>query len=169
MSTQRSINNLTFWTSLLIVIIAILTVYATFTGWFRLSTVIMGESIHHWFSFIGTGFIAIYLPVYSMLKRRYPSQLKTLLPIHVFGNLLAFVLLSAHFSHHLTRPSQAYPDLGTGIALYAAVLILIITGFVLRFHLTTRGWKSWRWVHTGVMLSFYLVIILHVLHGLEVI
>ena len=169
MSTNKTIRSGAFWMALLIVIVAILLIVATWLGWFRLSTVLWGESIHHWFSFIGAGFIGIYLPIYAILKRRYPRSSKILLPIHVFGNLLAFTFISIHFSHHLTRPPQAFPDLGTGIALYTSVVILVITGFVLRFHLVSKGWNSWRWLHTGIMLSFYLVIALHILHGLGVI
>jgi hypothetical protein len=158
-----------FWIALLIVIVAMLLVIATWLGWFRLTAVVWGQSVHHWFSFIGTGFIAIYLPIYAILKRRYPRSLKTLRPIHVYGNLLACAFISIHFSHHLTRPPQAFPDLGTGIVLYISLVILIITGFVLRFQLVNKGRNSWRWMHTGIMLTFYLVIILHVLHGLGVI
>ena len=169
MQKDKIIRNTSFWIALFIVVIGILIITATFLRWFRLSGELWGESIHHWFSYTGTGFIAIYLPIYSILKRRCPNCMKTLLPIHVFGNLLAFTFISIHFSHHLTRPPNAYPDLGTGIALFASVVILIITGFVLRFHLAAKGWKSWRWVHTGIMLSFYLIIVLHVLHGLGVI
>jgi len=165
-SNKRIINTFTFWLALIIVITAIILIVATFAGWFRLSMEILGESIHHWFSYIGAGFIGIYLPLYSILKRQYPSSLKTLLPLHVFGNLLAFTFISIHFSHHLTRPPQAFPDLGTGIALYAALVILVVTGFLLRFKLLQNGYKSWRWIHTGIMLSFYLIIVLHILHGL---
>jgi hypothetical protein len=169
MSPNKLVNSVAFWIALLLIIVAFLIFTATWLGWFRLTYVISGESIHHWFSWTGAGFIAVYLPIYAVLKRRYQGSIKTLLPIHVFGNLLSFVFISIHFSHHVTRPAQAYPDLGTGIALYTAAVILIITGFILRFQLDKKGWKSWRWLHTGMMLSFYLVVILHILHGLTLI
>jgi len=157
------------WLALLIIIAAIFVITGTWFRWFRLSAEFGGEPIHHWFSFVGAGFIAIYLPVYSIFKRRYPRIKKILLPIHVFGNLIAFTFVSIHFSHHLTRPAEAFPDLGTGIALIAALVILVITGFILRFQLVRSGYKSWHWLHTGTMLSFYLVVILHILHGVGVI
>lgn len=169
MPQNRQARSAAFWIALAIVFVAIFLTLGTWLGWFRLSMELGGESVHHWFSYIGAGFIGIYLPVYSLLKRRYPQSLKTLLPIHVFGNLLAFTAVSIHFSHHLTRPPQAFPDLGTGIALYFALVILVITGFVLRFRFVQKSYHSWRWLHTGIMLSFYLIIFLHVLHGLGVI
>ena len=165
---NRNIRSFAFWIALFIVIVAVLFIIATRLGWFRLSGVLWGESIHHWFSYTGAGFIGIYLPIYAILKRRNPRSLKTLLPIHVFGNLVAFAFISIHFSHHLTRPPQAFPDLGTGVALYAAAVILVITGFVLRFQLVAKGWRSWHWLHTGIMLSFYLIIVMHILHGLGI-
>jgi len=169
MSNNKIIGSISFWLAILIVIIAILLIAGTSLGWFRLSVEIFDESIHHWFSYLGAGFIAIYLPVYSVLKRRYPHRLKTLLSIHVFGNLLAVAAISIHFTHQLTRPPEAFPNLGTGIALIAGLIVLVITGFGLRFHFAGKGWSSWKWVHTGMMLSFYLLIIVHILHGLVVI
>jgi hypothetical protein len=169
MASNRIVKSPAFWSATLIVLIAILVITGTWLKWFRLSGELGGESLHHWFSYGGAGFIAIYLPIYSILKRRYPNKLKTLIRIHVFGNLLSSAAISIHFSHHLTRPPQTFPDLGTGIALIAALIILVITGFVLRFRLARKGWTSWRWVHTGTVLSFYLIIVLHILHGLGVI
>ena len=166
MVINRSIKSLAFWIATSIVLVAILLILATYFRWFRLTAELGGESVHHWFSYSGTAFIGIYLPLYSFLKRRYTSKQKLLLYIHVFGNLLAFSAISIHFTHQLTRPAQAYPDLGTGVALITTLVILIITGFVLRFQLIGKGLKSWRWVHTGLILSFYLIIVLHILHGL---
>jgi hypothetical protein len=167
--TNKTIRSSDFWIALVIVIVAILLIVATWLGWFRLSTVLAGEAIHHWFSWIGAGFIGIFLPIYSILKRRYPHRLKTLISIHVFGNLLAVTAISIHLSHHLTRPSQSYPDLGTGIALIAALAVLVITGFVIRFQLMRKGLKSWRWVHAAIILGFYLIIVIHILHGTGII
>jgi len=163
------VKSLSFWLAITIVIIDILVITGSFQKWFRLSGELWGESIHHWFSYVGAGFIAIYLPFFSILKRRFPNSMKNLRSVHVFCNLLAVAAISIHFSHHLTRPPEAFPALGTGVALISALGILVITGFVLRFQFARKSWSSWRWVHSGMVLSFYLIIILHVLHGLGVI
>ena len=83
----------------------------------------------------------------------------------MFGNLIASVAIVIHFSHQLTRPPHAFPSLGTGIALIIALLISVITGFVIRFQLVQKGYKSWRSTHTAVILSFYIIAIIHILHG----
>ncbi len=125
---------------------------------------------HHWFSWIGTLYIAIAIPTYYILKRRFPNNFKMFLNIHVFGNLLAVMLVSIHFTQQISRPPQAYPSLGTGIVLYAAMIALVCTGFLLRFVKTKKFWgKGVRFIHTAVTLTFYLIIVVHILHGLEII
>jgi len=123
---------------------------------------------HHWLGAIGTTYLAIVTPIYYLVKRRYSNYLKTLVNIHVVGNLLAAMLISIHFALEVGRPLDAYPRLGTGIVLYAAVLALVGTGFLMRFRQAKKsGWKSIRFVHTAVTLTFYFIIFVHILHGLE--
>ncbi len=122
---------------------------------------------HHWFTWIGTVYIAFATPAYYLLKRRYSNRFKIFLNIHVFGNLLAFMLISIHFTQQVSRSPHAYPDLGTGIVLYAALIALISTGFLLKFLQPTKiNGKSIRFIHTAVTLTFYLIILVHILHGL---
>lgn len=124
---------------------------------------------HHWMSWAGAAFIAVYLPIHHYLRLRNPRRYFTLLKFHVYGNLISVALITVHFSQQLSRPAQFYPDLGTGVALYATVFLLVFTGIFLRFGFlkTRRSW--WRYIHTGLATAFYLVIIIHALHGLEVI
>ena len=122
---------------------------------------------HHWFTWIGTAYIAFATPLYYLLKRRYPNRFKTFLYIHVFGNLLAFMLISIHFTQEASRSNIV---LGTGIVLYAVIITLVSTGFLLRFSSSKKFWgKSIRYIHTAVTLSFYLIIIVHILHGVNII
>lgn len=155
----------TFWLALSILVVTIILIIAIQLHWFRLSAVIAGELSHHWVGWIGAVFIGIYLPLFSFLRRRHPRSNTTLLPIHVFGNLLAFASITVHYAHQLTRPARAFPTLGTGVALIITLVILVITGFALRFQLIHKGYKSWRWVHTAAVLSFYIIAIIHILHG----
>ena len=166
MPQKSVVTGVAFWLAVLILAGSVFVMVATWLGWFRLNMFFEGTSAHHWFSYAGTVFIGLYVPVYSILKRRSPVNVTTLLPIHVFGNLLAFKFIGIHFSHHLTRPPQAFPDLGTGIVLVAALLILVVSGFIMRFRFFQKSYKSWRWLHTATMLTFYLVIMVHILDGL---
>src|SRR3972149_1461191 len=113
-------------------------------------------------------FIAFFTPAYYFLKRRYPRKIKNLLMAHVFGSLLSVMFVSIHFIQELSRPPQSFPELGTGIVLYPAMILLTLTGFFLRFHATNLA-RQWRFIHTSVAITFYLIILVHVLHGLQII
>ena len=107
------------------------------------------------------------MPIISMLKRRYLSKFVALFRVHVFGNLLAFLLISVHFAGQISRPAEFYPDLGTGLALYIIMLLLVATGFTHRFQLISRIKSQTRkFVHVGLSFSFYIIIGIHILHGL---
>jgi hypothetical protein len=124
---------------------------------------------HHWMSWAGAAFIAVYLPIHHYLRVRNPRRYFTLLKFHIYGNLTALAFITVHFSQHVSRPSEFYPDLGTGVALYATAFLLVFTGILLSFGFlrTRRPW--WRYIHTSLASAFYVVIVIHVLHGLEVI
>lgn len=124
--------------------------------------------ISHWLAWIGTGFIALYTPIYAILKRKRPKQMKSLLTVHVYGNLLAFIPITMHFAQQISRPVQFYPDLGTGITLYPVVLLLVLTGIMQKYGLPKRFGKQKRFVHVAIAFSFYLIIVTHILQGLQV-
>jgi hypothetical protein len=96
--------------------------------------------------------------------------MKALLRIHVYGNLLAFLLISIHFASQIARPAEFFPDLGTGLALYVVMLLLTTTGFLQRFRIMP-GLKlqSNRFFHVSVAVSFYILIGIHILHGVGII
>lgn len=88
----------------------------------------------------------------------------------MYGNLFAFMLISIHFAGQISRPAKRYPDLGTGIALYAAMTLLVGTGISQRFHLIPKiKPQTYRFLHTGAAVTFYLIIVIHILHGLGII
>lgn len=155
----------TFWIAILLVIITAFLMAAVYTRFLMLHILIEEVYIHHWLSWAGALFIAFFTPAYHFLKRRYPKKYGTMRAAHVFGNLIAVMFVSIHFTQQISRPPQAFPHLGTGIVLYAAMILLVLTGFFLRF----RPVRHSRFLHTSVAVSFYLIIVVHVLHGLEVI
>ena len=55
------------------------------------------------------------------------------------------------------------------MTLYAALILLVSTGFFQRFRLGRRLSRYWRFVHVSVTMSFYIIILVHVLHGLGII
>jgi len=123
---------------------------------------------NHWLGWIGVLFVVLYTPLYYVLKRRYAKRAKALLGSHVIGNLASFMLISIHFASQMSRPAQFFPDLGTGIVLYPIMIILVVTGIFQRFQIARNLGRKWRFLHTSLATSFYLVIFVHILQGLGV-
>ena len=118
----------------------------------------------HWLAIIGTIYIAIDTPAFVVLKRYYPEKFKELLRYHIFGNLIFFALISIHFSGQLGRSVAFYPSLGTGLALYIAMTLEVISGFAERFPLITQiNHNTNKFIHASLVMVFFLVIIFHVL------
>jgi len=111
-------------------------------------------------------YIAFATPVYPVAKRKYPQHIQKTLNIHVIGNLLAVLLVSIHFAHQVTRSASNYPDLGTGIVLYATMVLLVATGMVLISGLGKKLVKQIRFLHPAFALTFYTVIIMHIIQGI---
>jgi hypothetical protein len=158
-----------FWAASAILIATIAVMLVVILHWVSIGFFVGPFRLNHWFVWIGTIYIAITVPTIAILKRRHLQRYGTLLRTHMFGNLLAFMLISLHFASQISRPANAYPDLGTGLALYTAMVLLVGTGFLQRFQPTPNSKpKSYRFIHTGLAVAFYLIIIVHILHGLAI-
>lgn len=123
---------------------------------------------HHWLSITGATYIAVVVPIQRYRWGREPERRGTLIPFHVYGNLVAVALVTVHFSQQISRPPEAYPDLGTGLALYVTLFLLVLTGIFMRFGVDRPHYHRWKYAHGGVTSAFYIVIIFHVLHGLGI-
>ena len=154
--------------SVLIMVIIVLSV-GNYLRWWDLHFRVGPFYFHHWLGWAGALYIAIFTPIYSTMKRRSPSRLGTLLNIHVFGNLIAFLFISIHFTQQIGRPAEFAPTLGTGIVLYVIMATMVVTGMMQRFRLASRQIRSWRFIHVSLSLSFYIVLVVHILHNLGVI
>ena len=162
--------SLQFWVSLLIIILTVVLALGSYFDLFNeiIEIRISSLTLHHWLTIGGTLFIAIFTPIYYLAKRRYLNSYKTIVSAHVFGNLIAIVLISIHFAHQLGRPAEFYPDLATGIILYPVVILLLLTGFPMRFNLL-KDWKYTSFLHKSLTVTFYLAIVVHMLHGFRII
>jgi len=158
-----------FYIAIMLVLAIIILSVGNYLRWWNLHFYVGPLNFHHWLSFIGAGYIAVFTPTYAIAKRRSPGRFGTLLNIHVFGNIIAFLLISIHFTQQIGRPAQFAPTLGTGLTLYIIVAIMVVTGFVQRFQFAGRFLRSWRFVHVSLSLSFYIVVVIHILHNLGVI
>lgn len=159
-----------FWAASSIIIAAIILMIADNLQWIHFGFIVGPFRANHWFVWIGTLYIAIIVPTIAVLKKRKPNKYMTLFRIHVFGNLLAFLLISLHFAGQISRPPTAYPNLGTGLALYVIMVLLVATGFTHRFQLIPQIKSTTRkFIHVALSFSFYIIIIIHILHGLSLI
>lgn len=164
-----------FWIAIGIILITTYLSIATFLRWFNLRFQVGPFYFTHWLAWIGVLFIALYTPIYYVLKRRNPRLVKTLIKVHVFGNLLAVMLISIHYAQQMGRPAQFYPDLGTGLVLYIVMFILVASGFLHRFGILVKFERirfflphQNRYLHIAITLTFYTVIIIHALRNMGI-
>jgi hypothetical protein len=113
----------------------------------------------HWMGLIGGLWIAVVTPVYVVLKHHRPTRIKTWVRIHMFGNLVAFMLISIHFTYWITSVSF----IGTGFALFVATLTLVVTGLLYRFNIMQNSRRYIRFIHVSMTTAFYLILAIHIL------
>jgi hypothetical protein len=176
----KFLKNLSFLSASAIILVTVFLVVATYLKWIKMNFMMGPYYFGHWLGWIGTFFFVFATPTFYILKRRYPKRLNSMVGVHIFGNLFAFMFVSLHFAQQISRPPEFFPELGTGIIQYVAVLLLVSTGFIHKFHtLETRNVPASskqlhkyhqkvypphrnRFVHISITLTFYLVIIFHV-------
>ncbi len=145
----------------LIVVAAI----GTYADWWNLHFQVGPYFVHHWFSILGGAYILAFMVIYAYLKRRTEVSRGTLLKFHVFGNLLAVMLVSIHFAQQMGRPAEFAPALGTGLAAFLLVAAIVAAGFMVRFGLAPRHRDSLRLIHVGTALSLFVVVGIHALRN----
>ena len=159
-----------FWLMALILSVTAVLMVAVGLHWIRFGFLVGPFRLSHWFTLIGTIYIAFAVPIIAFLKKRFPENYHSLYRVHTFGNLLAFLLISLHFAGQITRSAESYPPLGTGLVLYFAMVLLVSTGIIQRFHLLQRvKQQTFRFLHISSAVAFYLTILVHILRGLGII
>jgi hypothetical protein len=162
------LRNKEFWVALSIIVITICLMIMVNLRWIHFVNLIGPFRVMHWLVWIGTLYIAFIVPTIAFLKNRSPSKYLALFRVHVFGNLIAFLLISLHFASQISRSPTSFPQLGTGLALYIIMILLVATGFTHRFQLIPQIKSQTRkFIHVGLSFSFYIIIGIHILHGLN--
>jgi hypothetical protein len=152
-----------------IVVILILATIGSYLRLWLLGQMIGPFRLAHWFAIFSSSYILI-VTVFFAYGRRFTSLNRFfLLMLHTFGNLLASVLIFMHFAHHLSRPPQAFPQLGTGISSMLLMILILPTGFSLRFGFLPQQRETWRIIHVGVSIALLIVVIIHTLITLDII
>jgi len=81
------------------------------------------------------------------------------------GNLLAVLLVSLHFAQQVTRSAI---NLGSGIVLYSTIILLVSTGIAMYSNIARKLTKQLHFLHPAFAILFYLVIVVHIIHGISV-
>ncbi len=162
-------RNSEFWASLLILLVTVFFSAVAYVRWYSLGFFVGSLFFVHWLGLAATGFIAALVPVYYVLKRRRPQKIKTLLKIHVFGNLTSFLLVSVHFAQNTGRLSGFYPRLEDGFVLFLVLSIIVATGMLERFGAGHKLVKYTKPVHRYAVAIFYLVMTIHMMQSLNII
>ena len=158
-----------FWAASAIIITTIILMISVSLHWLRLGFLIGPFRLNHWLVLIGTFYVVFSVPIIVLLKKRLPTKRWILLRLHVFGNLIAFTFVSVHFASQVNRPTASFPNLGTGVVLYAAMVLLVATGISQRFQIISRiRPQTYRFLHTSSAVVLYLTIVVHILHGLGI-
>ena len=157
-----------------IITVTVIVVALIFLGLFRipfLQVNVLGTNYSsvHWIGWVGTLYITFATIAYPIVKRKYPQFTQKAMNTHVIGNLLAVFLVSIHFAHQVTRLAGNYPDLGTGIVLYAVMILLVSSGMVLISGIGKGFGRQIRFLHPAFALTFYTVILMHIIHGIQTI
>ncbi len=69
------------------------------------------------------------------------------------------MLISVHFWYELATVTR----IGIGMALYIALLALVVTGVLYRFNIMQSSKKYLKYLHITMTTAFYLILIIHVL------
>lgn len=165
---MKGSRNSEFWLSLLFLLLTIILSIVAFIRWYDLSFFVGSLFFVHWIGLTATIFIAFLVPIYYVLKRKRPQKIKTLLKIHIFGNLFAFLLVSIHFAQNTGRLIQ-FPRFEDGFVLFLVLSIIVVTGMLERFGTGLNFVRYTRYVHRYTMVLLYLIMIIHVLQGLIII
>jgi hypothetical protein len=152
--------------AIIIIVVALIFLRAWRIPFFQVEFLGISRSAVHWIGWIGALYIAFATPIYPIIKRKYSQHLKRTLSIHVTGNLLGVLFVSIHFAHQVTRPISNYPDLGTGIILYIAMIMLSATGLILVSGTGGKFLRQIHFLHPAFAITFYTVIVMHILEDL---
>jgi hypothetical protein len=157
------------WASLLILLVTVFFSAVAYVRWYSLGFFVGSLFFVHWLGLGATGYIAVLVPIYYVLKRSRPQNIKTLMKLHVFGNLFSFLLVSIHFAQNTGRLSGFYPRLEDGFLLFLVLTIIVATGLLERFGAGHKLLKYTKPFHRYAVAIFYFVMAIHVLQGFNII
>jgi hypothetical protein len=119
--------------------------------------------LNHWLGWLSMGFIIIYVPIFVILRKRNPKIYQRLVKVHEIGFIVAFMLVSLHIGSQIRRVFP--PEIGTGIAAYVSLFALVVTGIMRKNQILATRMTTLRFIHLSMAITFFLVIVLHVIRA----
>ena len=157
-TTPRN-RNLSIWLSFTAVAVGLVLAVLSYLGLIPLGYKLGPHWLNHWLGWLAMGFIVIYVPIFVILKRRNPRIYPKLMKVHEIGFIVAFMPVSLHIRRVFP------PEIGTGIVAYLSLLALVVTGIMRRNQILATRMGTLRIVHLSMVVSFFLVIVLHVIRA----
>jgi len=156
-------RRLSIWLSFAAVAVGLVLAILSYLGLIPLGYKLGPYWLNHWLGWISMGFIIIYVPIFVILKKRNPKIYQKLMKVHEVGFIVAFMLVSLHIGAQIRRIFP--PEIGTGIAAYASLLALVVTGIMRKNQILATRMATLRFVHLSMVVSFFLVIVVHVIRA----
>jgi len=154
---------LSIWLSFAAVAVGLMFAVLSYLGLIPLSYKLGPYWLNHWLGWLAMGLIAIYVPVFVILKKRTPKIYGKLIKVHEIGFIVAFMLVSLHIGSQIRRVFP--PEIGTGIAAYISLLALVVTGIMRKNQILATRMATLRTIHLSMAVSFFLVIVVHVIRA----
>jgi hypothetical protein len=151
------------WVAFAAVAVGIVLAVLSYSGLIPLGYKFGPYWLNHWIGWLSFGFIIIYVPVFIILKKRNIKIYGKLIRIHQVGFIVAFILVSLHIGSQIRRVFP--PEIGTGIAAYVCLLVLVVTGIMQRNQMLAKRTGALRFVHLTMVVSFFLVIVFHIIRA----
>jgi hypothetical protein len=161
--TPSGNRNLSIWLSFTAVAVGLVLAVLSYLGLIPLGYKLGPYWLNHWLGWLSMGLIVIYVPIFVILKKRKPNIYPKLMKVHEIGFIVAFMLVSLHIGSQIRRVFP--PEIGTGIAAYVSLLVLVVTGIMRKNQILATRMATLRLVHLSMAVSFFLVIVLHVIRA----
>jgi hypothetical protein len=156
-------RNLSIWLSFTAVAVGLVLAVLSYLGLIPLGYKLGPYWLNHWLGWLSMGFIVIYVPIFVILKKRKPKIYQKLMKVHEVGFIVAFMLVSLHIGSQIRRVFP--PEIGTGIVAYLSLLALVVTGIMRKNQILATRMVTLRFVHLSMVVSFFLVIVFHVIRA----
>jgi len=156
-------RNLSIWLSFAAVATGLVLAVLSYQSKIPLGFALGPYQLNHWIGWLSIGFIIIYVPLFIILKKRNAKIYPKLAKVHEIGFITVFVLISLHIGWQIRRVFP--PELGTGIAAYICILVLVVTGIMQRNRIFVTRTRTVRFVHLSMVINFFLIIVFHIIRA----